>query len=116
MTKYETKLSKEEQDEFDEWFEQAKENGVILPDDNGEDYDFKGFWKDMVKDSDEGSDMTSETHFPDTYKKPNHETFSVDSKYAVGNMKKYAGFWDGEEFIPAKKKYKDRDAADILYE
>ena len=116
MAKYETKLSKEDKKEFDEWFAEAKANGVIHPDDNGEDYDFKGFWKDMIKNSKDGEAYNAEAHFPDTYKKPNHETFSVESKYAVGNMKKYAGSWDGDEYIPPKKKYKDRDIADILFE
>jgi len=116
MDNYETILPEEDEKEFKIWFAQAKENGTVHPEDNGEDYDFRGFWKDMIKNSDEGSDMTADTHFPDTYKKPNHETFSVESKYAKGKMKKYAGYWEGNRFIPAKKKYKDRDAADILYD
>lgn len=116
MAKYETKLSKEEQKEFDAWIVEAKNNGTIHPDDDGRDYDFKGFWKDMIKNSDNGEEYNANTHFPDTYKKPNHETFSIESKYATGAMKKYAGSWDGDTYIPPKKKYKDRDAADVLYE
>ncbi len=114
--KYETKLNKEEQKEFNDWFKNAKENGTIHPDDKGQDYDFKGFWKDLVKNKDGKTEFSAESHFPDTYKKPNHETFSVESKYAKGEMKKYAGSWDGETYIPSKKRYKNRDAADVLYE
>ena len=46
MAKYETKLSKDEEKDFKNWFEESKKNGVIHPDDNGIDYDFRGFWKD----------------------------------------------------------------------
>lgn len=116
MSKYETKLSTDDEKLFLKWFRNQKENGVILPEDNGGDYDFRGFWKDFVKNSKDGDNFSSETHFPDTYKKPNHETFSIESKYATGNMKKYAGSWEGNVFIPPKQAYKKRDAADILYE
>ena len=117
MAKYETKLSKDEEKEFVKWMQASKEQGIIHPDDNGDDYDFRGFWKDIVKNNDNEQNYSTETHFPDTYKKPNHETFSVESKYAKGNLKKYAGSWDGEEYIPPKEKYKDRkDVAEILYE
>ena len=116
MAKYETKLSKDEEKDFKNWFEESKKNGVIHPDDNGIDYDFRGFWKDIIKDNKDGDKFSSETHFPDTYKKPNHETFSIESKYATGNMKKYAGSWDGDTYIPPKKSYRNRDAEDVLYE
>lgn len=114
--KYETKLSKTDEKDFKEWFAQSKENGTIYPQDNGNDYDFKGFWHDVVKDAVDGANYSAETHFPDTYKKPNHETFSVESKYATGKMKKYAGSWDGDTYIPPTQTYKDRDAEDVLYE
>lgn len=115
--KYETKLSKDDEAEFKKWMQVSKENGTIHPEDNGDDYDFRGFWKDLIKDADNGKDFSTETHFPDTYKKPNHETFSVESKYAKGNLKKYAGTWNGDEYIPSKERYKDRkDIAEILYE
>lgn len=114
--KYETKLTKEEEKSFNEWFKQAKENGIINENDNGNDYDFRGFWKDIVNNPQNKTNYSQETHFPDTYKKPNHETFSIESKYAKGAMKKYAGYWDGDTYISPEKKYKNRDAADILYE
>ena len=116
MKKYETKLSPNDENEFEEWFLQSKKNGTIHPEDFGEDYDFRGYWKEKIKDSNNKDESTSETHFPDTYKKPNHETFSNESKYAKGNVKKYAGSWNGDKFIPPKKKYKDREPAEILYE
>ena len=51
MAKYETKLSKDEEKEFVEWMQASKEQGIIHPDDNGDDYDFRGFWKDIVKNN-----------------------------------------------------------------
>jgi hypothetical protein len=36
-------------------------------------------------------------HLPDTYKLPNHPTFSVESKYYKQGMK--AGYWDKDTFI-----------------
>lgn len=118
VQKYETKLSKKEEKEFEAWLKKSKEDGTILEEDDGQDYDFRGFWKDKIKNaSDKDEDYSSETHFLDTYKKPNHETFSVESKYAKGNLKKYAGTWNGDTYIPPKEKYKDRtDKAELLYE
>ncbi len=116
MPKYETKLSKQDEKEFQTWFASAKENGIIHPQDNGADYDFRGFWTDLVKNNHSNKQYSTETHFPDTYKKPNHETFSVESKYAKGNMKKYAGIWNRNNFIPPKTSYRNRRIADILFE
>jgi hypothetical protein len=42
-------------------------------------------------------------HWPDTYKKPNHPTFSVESQYATGADRAKAGHWDGDTYIPAKR-------------
>ena len=111
MSEFETKLSKNEEKIFEEWFNNAKNNGIIHPEDNGYDYDFRGFWKDFIKNNVDNS-FSQNTHFPDTYKKPNHETFSIESKYAKGEMKKYAGSWDGDTFIEPKEKYRRRTAED----
>jgi hypothetical protein len=40
-------------------------------------------------------------HWPDTFKKPNHPTFSDQSMYATGENKAKAGRWEGEKFIPS---------------
>ena len=49
------------------------------------DYDLQGFWRDRQSFGDE-----ARGHGPDTYKKPNHPTFSAGSKYAEGRG---AGQW-----------------------
>lgn len=115
MGKYDTKLSKEGEKQFEEWFSKSKNDGVIHPNDNGNDYDFRGFWKNIVN-SDNKNEYNSDNHFPDTYKKPNHETFSNESKYAKGKLKEYAGKWENDKFINSKKKFNERTPADILYD
>ena len=66
------------------------------------DYDLRGYWLDpeTVKDG-----IKDGQHFTDTYKKPNHPTFSVESKYAVGADLARAGRWEGEKFIPPRGMY-----------
>lgn len=84
---FNTILSPEEENKFQEW------KSKNAPNDSGEDYDLRGAFKNgLTRDQKNG-------HFEDTYKKPNHPTFSNESKYApYGNP----GHWDGEKFIPAE--------------
>ena len=56
--------------------------------DSGHDYDYAGAF---LAGFDSSKDPNG--HLPDTFKKPNHPTFSVHSKYATGAYKKYAGSW-----------------------
>jgi hypothetical protein len=86
-SQYETKLIPEEEIKFKEW--KAK----YAPNDSGIDYDLRGAFK-------EGLTPNPETgHWPDTYKKPNHPTFSNESIYATGENAKKAGHWEGNKFI-----------------
>lgn len=76
---YDTKLSPDDEQRFLAWKQQ------YAPRDSGQDYDLRGAYQ-------EGLQPDPETgHWPDTYKKPNHETFSDESKYA--NYR--AGKWTG---------------------
>lgn len=86
---YNTPLSAKEVIEFDKW--KAKH----APKDSGQDYDLRGAFKAGLKPKD--------GHWPDTFKKPNHPTFSDESVYADET----AGKWDGEKFIPKKKSLAD---------
>lgn len=65
---YNTKLSADEEKAYRKW---AKEKGRER---DTYDYDMRGAWK-------EGIDANEEGHFPDTYKKPNHPSFSDESQY-----------------------------------
>ena len=69
--KYNTVLSPEEERKFLSW---AEANNKLR---DTYDYDFRGAWKDLNLSEKLGEGQ----HLPDTYKKPNHPTFSVESKY-----------------------------------
>jgi hypothetical protein len=65
---YNTKLSPDDEQKFQAW---AKANGREK---DTFDYDLRGFWKSGAAFSDNG-------HGSDEWKKPNHPTFSVESRY-----------------------------------
>lgn len=65
---YNTPLTAKEVIEFDKW--KAK----YAPKDSGKDYDLRGAFKAGLK--------PTNGHWPDTFKKPNHPTFSRESVYA----------------------------------
>jgi hypothetical protein len=64
-----------------------------VPYSNELDYDYFSFYKNKGVGN-------INNHFPDTYKLPNHETFSNESLYAGNGTK---GYWDKNKFI----KYQD---------
>lgn len=88
---YNTQLSPEEESKFQSWKAQN------APNDSGADYDLRGAYKaGLTKDIASG-------HWPDTYKKPNHPTFSEESIYAK-DRPDLAGHWEGEnhdQYVPA---------------
>jgi len=86
---FDTILTVPEEREFKAWKQQ------YAPNDSGADYDLRGAFKaGLTPDSTTG-------HWPDTYKKPNHPTFSDESKYAQYGT---PGHWEGETFIPGTAK------------
>lgn len=96
---YNTELSPEEELSFKMWFAQMKKEGKIYSDDIGQDYDFRGFFKELLSSGKDLYDSSADTHFTDKYKKPNHETFSNESIYATGSNAVNAGRWEGDNFI-----------------
>lgn len=92
---YDTPLSAEEQIQYDNWVKSMQAEGKLAPGNEKFDYDMQGFWKnEVVKQTAAGQSGSAETHFTDTYKKPNHRTFSEESQYYNKDNKKYAGNWD----------------------
>lgn len=87
---YNTPLTSDEEKGFKTW---KQENA---PNDSGEDYDLRGAYLGGAKPAENG-------HFPDTWKKPNHPTFSNESIYApYGNP----GHWEGDnhdQYVPGKQ-------------
>jgi hypothetical protein len=81
-TRWNTALTVDQESKFQAW------KLINAPTDSGQDYDYRGaFLAGVTADPDSG-------HWPDTFKKPNHPTFSNESKYAY-LMPHYAGFWTG---------------------
>jgi len=78
-TKFNTPLSWEEELNFQKWKQR------YAPYDSGEDYDLRGaFLAGQTADQQKGE------HGKDTWKKPNHPTFSDESQYAgFGNPGKW---------------------------
>lgn len=75
----------------------------VAPGDDGGDYDYRGaFAAGLDRDG-------YSAHFPDTFKKPNHETFSDESQYAKFAPQR-AGRWEGERYIPPKGRVSDAEA------
>lgn len=68
-TEFDTKLGTDDEQKFQKWKAQ------YAPNDDGSDYDLRGaFQSGITPDAERG-------HFPDTFKKPNHPTFSTESKW-----------------------------------
>ena len=88
--KYETPLNPDEEVQFQDW---KKKNAPL---DSGADYDLRGAFKGGATPAENG-------HWPDTWKKPNHPTFSDQSMYAK-DRPDLAGSWDGEFYVPPSKK------------
>lgn len=86
---WDTTLSPEEETRFQQW------KARYAPNDTGEDYDLRGAFKEGLTPSPVNG------HWPDTYKKPNHPTFSNESIYAnQGNP----GHWEGDRYVPGGNK------------
>ena len=77
-----TQLTPEQEQQFQQW--KAK----YAPNDSGQDYDLRGAFKAGVVPAANG-------HMPDTFKLPNHPTFSNESQYATPN----APHWEGGKLV-----------------
>lgn len=83
---YDTQLSPKDELAFLAWGQQQSRDVSA----EMEDYDLKGWWQ-------ENQDKNlSDGHLTDKFKKPNHPTFSDESKYH-GIDNNFGGKWAGEE-------------------
>lgn len=89
--KYTTKLTYKEEQDFRNWYSKVAKYKNLNPDPdaNGQDYDYRGYWKN--EDRDAILNSNSRVHFTDKYKTPNHPTFSNESIYS--NNKTPGGTW-----------------------
>lgn len=69
-SRFNTPLAPNEEAAFAAWAKARNKLGDLY------DYDLRGAWKDGAATAENG-------HLPDTYKKPNHPTFSMESRYAT---------------------------------
>ncbi len=78
---FETKLPPEHETKFQQWKAQN------APNDSGEDYDLRGAYLQNATGKND-----PRGHGPDTFKKPNHPTFSDQSQYSTPEQP--GGHWD----------------------
>jgi hypothetical protein len=81
--RFNTKLSASEEREFMAWAVENNRLGDLY------DYDMRGAWKELTSGSMQQADNG---HLGDRYKKPNHPTFSTQSKYA--SRSNPGGVWE----------------------
>lgn len=89
--KYTTALTDNEEKQFQSWYSKVAKHKNLNPnpDANGQDYDYRGYWKNEDRNGILGSNPNA--HFTDRYKQPTHPTFSNESKYS--NNKTPGGTW-----------------------
>lgn len=89
--KYTTALTVNEEKQFQNWYSKVAKHKKLNPnpDADGQDYDYRGYWKNEDRDVILGSNPNA--HFPDKYKQPTHPTFSNESIYS--NDKTPGGTW-----------------------
>lgn len=89
---YTTKLTPNEEAQFQSWVKATK---APWQDDPDADYDMRGYWKALQTGDPNAKQSLSNGHYPDTYKTPYHKTFSNESKYATPD----APHWEGDRLI-----------------
>ena len=96
--KYTTQLTANEEKQFKDWYSKVAKykNLNPNPDADGQDYDYRGYWKNEDRDGILGSNPNA--HFTDKYKQPSHPTFSNESQYSSketpgGQWVKGKGTW-----------------------
>lgn len=81
--------------EFEKWYSQnTLEGRNNVPYSNDLSYDYYSFYKNGDY---KNKNFNIEQHFPDTYKRPTHPTFSNESIYST--RKNPGGSWIGEKYI-----------------
>ena len=105
---YNTQLTPREEAAFQAW---AAKTGRAR---DTYDYDLRGAWKNAAQAAGNG-------HLPDTYKKPNHPTFSAESNYS--SPQSQGGNWvqgvDGKWMFfatPDNLKYRDENALQTYFQ
>lgn len=81
---YDTYLAPQEEAQFQAWLQDLSAAKGYNAAEDLVDYDLRGAWK-------QGAQQATNGHLPDTFKKPNHPTFSTGSQYS--NQQTAGGEW-----------------------
>lgn len=84
---YNTRLTPEQERQFVQWAQESNRIGDLY------DYDLRGAWLQGAASGD--------GHLPDTFKKPNHPTFSMESQYSAPGVA--GGVWGEDTFTPSQQ-------------
>lgn len=96
-TRFNAELTPEETFKYHNWLdEEGKKQGRDMRAD-ATDYDMQGAWKS-------GAGAAGNGHFPDTFKKPNHPTFSDQSQYHGTPDELHGDAWQGGHWTEAEGK------------
>lgn len=110
-TQYNTLLNEQDEAAYQAWGRQQEQQTGRNPAADTYDYDMRGFWKS-------GGQFAANGHAGDTFKKPNHPTFSTFSQYN-GVDGHIGGAWAGGQngqpwtFTPSPTNLKMNDAGDL---
>lgn len=86
-----TALTPAEEDTYRRWLKASQITDAESPDAH---YDYRGYFKET---NGAAVPMSTDRHFPDTYKQHGHPTFSVESKYSKGAND--GGRWEGDRYV-----------------
>ena len=106
VDRYNTRLTQDQEKQFMKWIaDESKRQGRDLLLDLG-DYDVRGYWLG-------GNTPDERGHGTDQYKKPNHPTFSNESKYhKVDGFE--GGTWGENSFRPSKTNLHFRNKGQLI--
>jgi len=100
--KYNTQLEEEEEEQYRIWLEALSEQEGRDVSKDQFDYDTRGLFRSL------GGALPQPGHGPDTFKKPNHPTFSNESVYhGIDGLE--GGHWEGDAFVVGKDNFHDPD-------
>jgi hypothetical protein len=115
---FNTKLSQKELQQYNQWIKEQSISKKRDMSNDHMDYDMQGYWKN----SRDSVDSSGRGHFPDTYKKPNHPTFSDQSIYHNTPSNKgfiyQGGKWseDGSTYTPSETMLRNTHSKEWLQE
>jgi len=89
---YQTQLPLTDEMKFQQW---VKTNRIPFIDSSTADYDMRGFWQALQRGDPRArtavNPFDKQIHFPDVWKTPYHQSFSVESQYATPHAPRWVG-------------------------